>query len=140
MYASPPAPGTPASRGRTPAGGPRTATVPDRVTPPVAVPSPSRCIVPIHRPVGPLEGEMLEFAILGLLQQAPMHGYELRKQLAEVLGGLRSISYGSLYPALKRLHAAGAACTAPPDRRALLPAGAPPPPGRRRGGGRRAHH
>ena len=50
---------------------------------------------------------MLEFAILGLLHQSPMHGYELRKQLAEVLGGLRSISYGSLYPALKRMHAAG---------------------------------
>jgi DNA-binding PadR family transcriptional regulator len=36
-----------------------------------------------------------------------MHGYELRKQLAEVLGGLRSISYGSLYPALRRLTRAG---------------------------------
>ena len=74
---------------------------------------------------------MLEFAILGLLQQAPMHGYELRKQLAEVLGGLRSISYGSLYPALKRLHAAGLVCTDEPDRRALLPADAPPLTGRR---------
>ncbi|WP_324275109.1 PadR family transcriptional regulator [Blastococcus brunescens] len=30
---------------------------------------------------------MLEFAILGLLHQSPMHGYELRKRLAEVLGG-----------------------------------------------------
>ena len=39
---------------------------------------------------------MLEFAILGLLQQSPMHGYELRKELASVLGGRRSISYGSL--------------------------------------------
>jgi DNA-binding PadR family transcriptional regulator len=76
-------------------------------------------------------GEMLEFAILGLLQQAPMHGYELRKQLAEVLGGLRSISYGSLYPALKRLHAAGLVSTDEPDRRAPLPADAPPLTGRR---------
>src|SRR4051812_44717571 len=52
-------------------------------------------------------GDVLELAILGLLHQHPMHGYELRKQLAQLLGGLRSISYGSLYPALKRLHAAG---------------------------------
>ena len=74
---------------------------------------------------------MLEFAILGLLQQSPMHGYELRKRLAEVLGGLRSISYGSLYPALKRLHAAGLVTTDEPDRRAPLPADAPPLTGRR---------
>ncbi|SNS79737.1 DNA-binding transcriptional regulator, PadR family [Geodermatophilus saharensis] len=76
-------------------------------------------------------GEVLEFAILGLLQQSPMHGYELRKRLAEVLGGLRSISYGSLYPALKRLHAAGLVTTDEPDRRAPLPADAPPLTGRR---------
>src|SRR4051794_31516843 len=60
----------------------------------------------IDRRVG-RDGWMLEFAILGLLQESPMHGYELRKELAEVLGGRRSISYGSLYPALKRMHAAG---------------------------------
>ena len=74
---------------------------------------------------------MLEFAILGLLHQSPMHGYELRKQLAQVLGGLRSISYGSLYPALKRLHAAGYVTTDEPDPRAPLPADAPPLTGRR---------
>jgi len=74
---------------------------------------------------------MLEFAILGLLHQSPMHGYELRKQLAEVLGGLRSISYGSLYPALRRMHAAGLVSTDEPDRRALLPADAPALTGRR---------
>ncbi|MGY1594335.1 PadR family transcriptional regulator [Geodermatophilus sp. SYSU D00708] len=74
---------------------------------------------------------MLEFAILGLLHQHPMHGYELRKQLAQLLGGLRSISYGSLYPALKRLHAAGYVTTEDPEPRALLPADAPPLTGRR---------
>ncbi|MGY1615895.1 PadR family transcriptional regulator [Geodermatophilus sp. SYSU D00691] len=74
---------------------------------------------------------MLEFAILGLLQQASMHGYELRKELASLLGGLRTISFGSLYPALKRLHAAGYITTAEPDPKALLPADAPPLTGRR---------
>ena len=59
---------------------------------------------------------MLEFAILGLLQQSPMHGYELRKQLAQLLGGLRSISYGSLYPALRRMQAAGLVSTDEPGR------------------------
>ena len=74
---------------------------------------------------------MLEFAILGLLVEAPMHGYELRKRLSGVLGGLRSISYGSLYPALKRMHAAGLVSADDGDPRALLPADAPPLTGRR---------
>jgi DNA-binding PadR family transcriptional regulator len=51
---------------------------------------------------------MLELAILGLLQEAPMHGYEVRKELATKLGAIRAaISYGTLYPTLKRLHTAG---------------------------------
>ena len=37
-----------------------------------------------------------------------MHGYELRKELAAKLGAIRAaISYGSLYPTLRRLQAAG---------------------------------
>ncbi|OLF04270.1 PadR family transcriptional regulator [Actinophytocola xinjiangensis] len=50
---------------------------------------------------------MLEFAILGLLHEAPMHGYELRKRLSDLLGTLRAFSYGSLYPTLRRLLKAG---------------------------------
>lgn len=50
---------------------------------------------------------VLEFAVLGLLQDNPMHGYELRKRLNGVLGTFRAISYGSLYPCLKELLAAG---------------------------------
>ncbi|HET8684213.1 MAG TPA: PadR family transcriptional regulator [Micromonosporaceae bacterium] len=51
---------------------------------------------------------MLELAILGLLHEAPMHGYELRKQLTTKLGAIRAaISYGSLYPSLRRLQASG---------------------------------
>ncbi|GAA1589985.1 PadR family transcriptional regulator [Actinoplanes couchii] len=51
---------------------------------------------------------MLDMAILGLLQEAPMHGYELRKELATKLGTIRAaISYGTLYPTLKRLKLAG---------------------------------
>lgn len=50
---------------------------------------------------------MVEFAVLGLLHEAPMHGYELRKRLATRLGTFRAFSYGSLYPALRRLLRAG---------------------------------
>ena len=48
-------------------------------------------------------GDTLELAVLGLLHESPMHGYELRKQLNAVLGWGRVLSYGSLYPALKRM-------------------------------------
>jgi len=46
-------------------------------------------------------------AVLGLLHDAPMHGYELRKQLIGLLGWGRVLSYGTLYPALKELVAGG---------------------------------
>lgn len=48
-------------------------------------------------------GEVLELAVLGLLHEAPMHGYELRKRLNAQLGTFRALSYGTLYPALKSL-------------------------------------
>ncbi|MDT5137927.1 MAG: hypothetical protein QOD58_2189 [Mycobacterium sp.] len=50
---------------------------------------------------------MLELAILGLLIESPMHGYELRKRLTGLLGAFRAFSYGSLYPALRRMQADG---------------------------------
>jgi DNA-binding PadR family transcriptional regulator len=46
---------------------------------------------------------VLELAVLGLLHENPMHGYELRKRLNMLLGTLRAFSYGSLYPCLKDL-------------------------------------
>lgn len=50
---------------------------------------------------------VLELAVLGLLHEAPMHGYELRKRLNGMLGTFRAFSYGSLYPCLKQLLAEG---------------------------------
>jgi DNA-binding PadR family transcriptional regulator len=53
-------------------------------------------------------GRVLDLAILGLLHESAMHGYELRKQLNAKLGAIRAaISYGSLYPTLRRLQADG---------------------------------
>ena len=65
---------------------------------------------------------MLELAILGLLKEQELHGYELKKRLTERLGLLSSVSFGSLYPALSRLEAAGAvkAVEARPARPAPL--------------------
>jgi DNA-binding PadR family transcriptional regulator len=50
---------------------------------------------------------ILEFAVLGLLHESPMHGYELRKRLNTSLGIFRAFSYGTLYPCLKTLVANG---------------------------------
>jgi DNA-binding PadR family transcriptional regulator len=57
--------------------------------------------------VGRNRSGVLELALLGLLHRAPMHGYELRKQLSSVLGTFRALSFGSLYPCLKDLLAEG---------------------------------
>ncbi|HUR18449.1 MAG TPA: PadR family transcriptional regulator [Acidimicrobiales bacterium] len=51
---------------------------------------------------------MLELAILGVLMDHEQHGYELKKRLGETISPLSSVSFGSLYPALARLEAAGA--------------------------------
>ena len=50
---------------------------------------------------------MLELAVLGVLHDAPMHGYELRKRLTGLLGTFRACSFGSLYPTLRRLQRSG---------------------------------
>jgi len=49
----------------------------------------------------------LELAVLGLLHETPLHGYELRKRLNALLGTFRAWGYGSLYPCLKDLLAQG---------------------------------
>ena len=58
---------------------------------------------------------MLELAVLGLLKEKPMHGYDLRKQLRAHFGPLANLSFGSLYPALARLEAAGDVRTISPS-------------------------
>lgn len=61
------------------------------------------------------QSQMLEIAVLGLLNESPMHGYELRKRLASLLGAFRAFSYGSLYPTLRRLSEAGWITEEAPD-------------------------
>jgi DNA-binding PadR family transcriptional regulator len=66
---------------------------------------------------------MLELAILGLLKEQPMHGYQLSRELGDALGGFWRVSYGSLYPTLRRLERDGAIEVVP---------GAQPTAGRRK--------
>lgn len=66
---------------------------------------------------------MLELAILGLLKELPLHGYELKKRLNDNLGHVVGVSYGSLYPALARLEKAGAIeAVDPPPAGVAIPA------------------
>ncbi len=51
---------------------------------------------------------VIDMAVLGLLQDQDLHGYELRKRLTALVGLRGAISFGSLYPALARLEASGA--------------------------------
>jgi DNA-binding PadR family transcriptional regulator len=57
---------------------------------------------------------VLELAVLGLLHETPMHGYELRRRLNSALGAFRAVSYGSLYPCLKELLRKGLIAEEPP--------------------------
>lgn len=56
---------------------------------------------------GARRSEVLPLAVLGLLHDSPMHGYELRKRLSSILGVFRALSYGSLYPCLRALQSSG---------------------------------
>src|SRR3954462_6026708 len=72
---------------------------------------PSRCIAAIHHGDPQLVGRkgtnVLELAVLGLLHESPLHGYELRQRLKATLGTFRAFSYGSLYPSLRLMQDAG---------------------------------
>jgi len=50
---------------------------------------------------------VLSLAILGMLAEQPLHGYQIRKLLGSELGPFRALSYGSLYPCLRRMVADG---------------------------------
>jgi DNA-binding PadR family transcriptional regulator len=68
---------------------------------------------------------MLDLAILGLLHEQELHGYEIRRRLRDELGLFANISFGSLYPALSRLETAGAVTV---TESSGTPATAPIPP------------
>ncbi len=51
--------------------------------------------------------ESLEFTLLGLLTQNPLHGYELRKRMSAIFGPFKALSFSVLYPQLRRMMEAG---------------------------------
>jgi DNA-binding PadR family transcriptional regulator len=53
------------------------------------------------------ENSLLAYALLGMLQQEPRSGYDLRKIFANTPMGTFSDSPGAIYPALKRLQKRG---------------------------------
>jgi DNA-binding PadR family transcriptional regulator len=75
--------------------------------------------------VGRNRSGVLELAVLGELHGTPMHGYELRKRLSAVLGAFRALSYGSLYPCLHELLAAGLIAEEHDETEPGIPAVAP---------------
>ncbi len=49
----------------------------------------------------------LKYALLGLLAESPKYGYEIKRQFEGALGNVWSVSYGQLYPTLRRLSETG---------------------------------
>lgn len=45
----------------------------------------------------------LKYAILGLLDQEPHYGYEIKQKFEHMMGDLWPVSYGQLYPTLRKL-------------------------------------
>jgi DNA-binding PadR family transcriptional regulator len=72
---------------------------------PYQPPEPDISPTPVPAPSTPIS--VLDLAVLGLLHEAPLHGYEIKKRLNASLGALRAFSYGSLYPCLRRLQRGG---------------------------------
>ena len=72
---------------------------------------------------------MLDMAILGLLEERDLHGYEIRRQLREHLGLLANVSFGSIYPALTRLEKSGAVVAVEGSASEAAPAAPAPPTG-----------
>jgi DNA-binding PadR family transcriptional regulator len=45
----------------------------------------------------------LKYALLGFLAESPKYGYEIKQKFEGALGNIWSVSYGQLYPTLRRL-------------------------------------
>jgi len=50
---------------------------------------------------------MIELLILGLLKEGHLHGYKLKRRLENIVGYFGTVSYGSLYPMLRKLEERG---------------------------------
>lgn len=85
-------------------GGPAPKAATDNATTATGAARAGRGLRPLRAGRG---GSHLELALLGILGDAELHGYELKKRLDTVLPPWSSVSFGSLYPALNRLERSG---------------------------------
>jgi DNA-binding PadR family transcriptional regulator len=53
------------------------------------------------------KGMSLRFAILGLLAEEPLHGYEVKSRFERMLGGTWEVNVGQVYTTLQRLERDG---------------------------------
>ncbi len=49
----------------------------------------------------------LKYALLGLLAESPKYGYEIKQNFEGIIGNVWSVSYGQLYPTLRKLSELG---------------------------------
>lgn len=70
-------------------------------------PSPGRNLARPAGSSGHRRGSTYELFVLGELMEQPMHGYLLREILGRLLGPFRQVSWGSLYPLIRRLEGGG---------------------------------
>src|SRR5262249_61106037 len=70
----------------------------------------------------PASGDVTRLTLLALLSGQPMHGYELRRQIElRTMDQWADVSYGSIYPALRRLGDEGKVEEGGRDRPGNLP-------------------
>ena len=70
----------------------------------------------------PASGAVTRLTLLALLSDQPMHGYELRRQIElRAMDQWADVSYGSIYPALRRLAEEGRVEEVGRDRAGNLP-------------------
>ncbi len=50
---------------------------------------------------------MYELFLLGKLMDRPWHGYDFQRVLSSVVGPVRQVSWGTIYPLLRRLEKGG---------------------------------
>lgn len=69
--------------------------------------SPGQSLAEPTGSAGHRRGSTYELFVLGELMGQPLHGYLLREILGRLLGPFRQVSWGSLYPLIRRLEGGG---------------------------------
>ena len=60
-----------------------------------------------HKGASPVKRGSAELAVLAVLAEAPLHGYEIAKRIRDQTGGVVSFDVASLYPVLYAMESRG---------------------------------